>query len=71
VAVGPPIDLLIYGNDDFSVRRYRRLEAADPDLMEIRSSWEQALRKAIATLPGVEFAEGPREQQGVAFTRGG
>ena len=70
VAVGPPIDLLVYGNDEFSVRRYRRLEAADPDLMEIRSSWEQALRKAIATLPRIDFAEGPREQQGVAFTRG-
>ena len=69
VAVGPPIDLLVYANDDFSVRRYRRLEAADPDLVEIRASWEQALRKAIATLPQVDFSTAPREQAGVAFMR--
>ena len=68
VAVGPPIDLLVYANDDFSVRRYRRLDAADADLVEIRASWEQALRKAIATLPQVEFSTAPREQEGVAFT---
>lgn len=69
VAVGPPIDLLVYGNDDFSVKRYRRLEASDPDLVEIRASWEQALRKAIQTLPQVSFATSPSEQLGVAFTR--
>jgi putative proteasome-type protease len=69
VAVGPPIDLLVYGNDDFSVRRYRRLDASDADLVEIRATWEQALRKAIASLPQVEFAPPPREQLGVAFTR--
>ncbi len=68
VAVGPPIDLLLYANDDFSVRRYRRLEASDTDLVEIRASWEQGLRKAIATLPQVSFAL-PQEQLGVAFTR--
>lgn len=71
VAVGPPIDLLVYGNDDFSVRRYRRLEASDPDLVEIRSSWELALRKAIGMLPKVDFAAPPRSQAGVAFTREG
>jgi len=70
VAVGPPIDLLVYANDDFSVRRYRRFDATDPDLVEIRADWEQALRKAIAELPQVEFAA-PRAQDGVAFTRGG
>ena len=70
VAVGPPIDLLVYANDDFSVRRYRRFDATDPDLVEIRADWEQALRKAIAELPQVDFAA-PRAQDGVAFTRGG
>ena len=69
VAVGPPIDLLVYANDDFAVKRYRRLDAADPDLVEIRFDWEQALRKAIAELPQVEFPQPPREQSRVAFTR--
>jgi putative proteasome-type protease len=69
VAVGPPIDLLVYAADDFAVRRYRRFDASDPDLVEIRADWEQALRKAIAELPQVEFSA-PRAQDGVAFTRG-
>ena len=71
VAVGPPIDLLVYANDDLCVRRYRRLDAADPELVEIRSAWEHALRKAIGTLPKVAFAPQPQSQDGVAFTRGG
>lgn len=55
VAVGPPIDLLVYGTDEFAVRRYRRLGADDPDLVEIRGSWERELRRAIGQLPRLEF----------------
>ena len=70
VAVGPPIDLLVYANDDLAVKRYRRLETSDPELGEIRSSWEQALRHAIKTVPQIDFsATPPAEQLGVAFTR--
>lgn len=70
VAVGPPIDLLVYGNDDLAVRRYRRLESSDPELGEIRSSWEQALRGAIKTLPQIDFstAPPPSDQLGVVCT---
>jgi len=70
VAVGPPIDLLVYGNDDFAVRRYRRFDASDPDLVEIRADWDQSLRKAITELPQVEFAAHDA-QDVVAFTRNG
>jgi len=70
VAVGPPIDLLVYSNDDLAVKRYRRLEASDPELGEIRCSWEQALKHAITTVPQIDFsAAPPREQLGIAFTR--
>ncbi len=70
VAVGPPIDLLVYANDDLAVKRYRRLETSDPELGDIRSSWEQALRHAIKTVPQIDFsATPPPEQLGVAFTR--
>jgi len=70
VAVGPPIDLLVYANDDLAVKRYRRLEAGDSELGEIRSSWEQALRHAITRVPQIDFsAAPPPEQMGVAFTR--
>ncbi|NDC53778.1 MAG: peptidase [Planctomycetia bacterium] len=59
VAVGPPIDLLVYTNDDLAVRRYRRFTAADPDLLEIRSHWERELRRAVTLLPQVRFGEPP------------
>ncbi len=55
VAVGPPIDLLVYGTDEFAVRRYRRLGADDPALVEIRGSWERELRRALGQLPKLEF----------------
>ena len=72
VAVGPPIDLLVYANDDLAVKRYRRLEASDPELGEIRSSWEQALRGAIKTLPQIDFSgpTPPLDQLGVVCTDG-
>ncbi len=59
VAVGPPIDLLVYANDDLAVRRYRRLTASDPDLLEIRSHWERELRQAVGLLPQIRFGEPP------------
>jgi len=72
VAVGPPIDLLVYGNDDLSVRRYRRLTAADPDLVEIRSHWERELRRAIGLLPEIDFSGPPQDVElGVTNSRVG
>ena len=56
VAVGPPIDLLVYANDDLRVRRYRRFGMPDAELGEIRSSWERELRRAIVSLPDITFA---------------
>lgn len=70
VAVGPPIDLLVYANDDLAVRRYRRLSASDPELVEIRSNWERELRQAIVKLPQIDFTSAPQDVQlGVTFTR--
>jgi putative proteasome-type protease len=57
VTVGPPIDLLVYAADEFTISRYRRFEAQDPDLRDIRSQWEQALRKAVLELPEIHFAD--------------
>jgi putative proteasome-type protease len=61
VAVGPPIDLLVYANDDLAVKRYRRLTATDPDLRDIRSNWERELRHAIGMLPQIDFSGPPQD----------
>jgi putative proteasome-type protease len=55
VTVGPPIDLLAYTTDDLDVGRTRRFAADDPDLVKIRTRWEQALRQAVARLPVIRF----------------
>jgi putative proteasome-type protease len=69
VAVGPPIDLLVYANDDLDVRRYRRLGLADADLGEIRSNWERELRQAIGALPDIAFDATPRDRDlGITHT---
>lgn len=55
--VGPPIDLLVYAPDDLDIKRKRRFHAQDPDLIEIHTTWEKALRKAVHELPEISFNE--------------
>jgi putative proteasome-type protease len=55
VTVGPPIDLLAYGADEFEITRLRRFAASDPDLIKIGMRWEQALRQAVGRLPQIRF----------------
>lgn len=59
VTVGPPIDLLAYSADEFELTRHRRFSADDPDLIKIRTRWEQALRQAVARLPELRFRAHP------------
>ena len=59
ITVGPPIDLLVYANDDLGIRRHRRFAAQDPIYREIHMRWEQTLRKGVFELPDVQFDEEP------------
>jgi len=53
VTVGPPIDLLIYPSGELVFDRYRRFSDKDPDLLDIHSRWERALRSAVQDLPTI------------------
>ena len=53
--VGPPVDLLIYTADELDITRHRRFAHTDAVMRDIRSRWEQALRKAVAELPAIPF----------------
>ncbi len=55
LTVGPPIDLFVYKNDELDILRQRRFAAKDPDLLEIRTQWEQTLRKGVTELPPIKF----------------
>jgi putative proteasome-type protease len=57
VAVGPPLDLLVYARDELRITRQRRFYDMDPDLLAIQAQWEQSLRKAIQELPRIRFDE--------------
>ncbi len=56
-SVGPPIDLLIYKNDEFDILHHHRFDVNDPQLMAIRSMWEQKLKQAIRELPPLDFTK--------------
>jgi putative proteasome-type protease len=55
VTVGPPIDLLVYSAGELDVMRKRRFIENDPDLIKIRTRWQQALRQAVARLPNIKL----------------
>jgi putative proteasome-type protease len=57
VAVGPPLDLLVYARDELRITRQRRFHDMDPDLLAIQTQWEQSLRKAVQELPRIQFDE--------------
>jgi putative proteasome-type protease len=55
VTVGPPIDLLVYSAGELEVKRQRKFPENDPDLVKIRSRWQQALRQAVQRLPNIRL----------------
>jgi putative proteasome-type protease len=57
VTVGPPIDLVVYRAGSLRLDRHRRFTAKDPDLREIHTQWEHALRKAVQELPEIRLGE--------------
>ncbi|MBX3399381.1 MAG: hypothetical protein KF873_11605 [Gemmataceae bacterium] len=57
LTVGPPVDLVVYHANELKVRQQMRLGADDPQLMMIRTQWEQELRAASQRLPEVKFPE--------------
>jgi putative proteasome-type protease len=57
VTVGPPIDMVAYRSGELRIRRYRRLNPHDPDLVDTHTRWENALRKAVQELPPVRYEE--------------
>ncbi len=59
VTVGPPIEIVLYRKDSFTLEKYRRFAASDQDLLTIHSSWEQSLRRAVEQLPEIEFEKPP------------
>lgn len=55
LTVGPPIDLVVYHAGELVIRQQLTLGADDPQLLAIRTQWEQELRAASQRLPEIRF----------------
>ena len=55
-SVGPPVEMLIYRKDSFSLDEYYCFNDDNDYLLQLRRSWEAKLREAIATLPPLNRA---------------
>jgi putative proteasome-type protease len=55
--VGPPIDVLIYEKDSFSLNRHFILQADDPYLLEIKAAWDEKIKEAFTELRRVNWNE--------------
>lgn len=55
LTVGPPIDLAVYGTNELELSRQLRMQADDPQLVAIRTQWQQELRAASQRLPEIRF----------------
>ncbi len=53
-SVGPPVEMLIYRKDSFSLDEYYCFDDDDDYLLQLRRSWETKLREAIAALPALK-----------------
>lgn len=50
-SVGPPIEVLIYRKNSFSLEEHYRFEADDPYMLELKRCWDSKLKQAFSELP--------------------
>lgn len=55
-SVGPPVEMIIYRKDSFRLDEYYCFEAENSYLLNLRKSWENALREAFTKLPPLNQA---------------
>lgn len=51
--VGPPIEVLMYKNDSYSLSNLHQFEAENPYLLEIRNQWGIKLNEAFDAMPRI------------------
>lgn len=62
ISVGPPFEITIYPKNSLAVSRSLKLDASDPLLKAIQTSWNQGIQRAFAALPRFPW-ETPLPQQ--------
>lgn len=55
LSVGPPINLVMYEADSFTICHRAKFYAGDAYLIKMRKHWETALRQAASSMPDIEW----------------
>jgi putative proteasome-type protease len=55
ISVGPPINMVMYETDTFTIRHQLQLPLGDPYLIKMRHSWEASLNKAFECMPDINW----------------
>lgn len=58
LSVGPPIDMLLYRRDRLDCGLQQRLDEEDPYLRQVRTDWNEALRRGVQSLPPPAWLQG-------------
>jgi len=56
LTVGPPIEMIIYQTDSYSLENYHRFDDDDEYLRELKKSWDSRLKDAFHQLPPLAWA---------------
>lgn len=56
LTVGPPIEIMVYHNNSFSLESYHRFEEDSEFLRELKKSWDNKLKEAFHQLPPLAWA---------------
>lgn len=55
LAVGPPVEILLYKTDEFALSSYNRFDEDSEYLRELKKNWDQKLKEAFNQLPPVSM----------------
>lgn len=63
ISVGPPIHLVMYEANSFSLYNKLQLRLGDPYLAKIRKLWEESVRQAFESMPNIEWQQKGADNQ--------
>lgn len=55
ITVGPPFEIGVYWHDAMSLQHRCKFEQSDPFLVQVRETWNNGIRNAFQSLPGLAW----------------
>ena len=70
ISVGPPINLVMYEANTFTIKHQIQLPLGDPYLTKMRGLWEDSLKQAFEHMPNIDWQhhlEEPQAEEGLGI----